>query len=123
MRYLLDANAVIFAFTGHPRVLARFADCDEGDLALSAIAFAEISLGISRGKPPSPDVMAGFLEEVAVVPFDEQAARCYARLPFRRGNFDRLIAAHALSLDLTLVTNNEADFADIPGLRTENWTL
>ncbi len=123
MRFLLDANAVILALTGHPRVLGRLADCDEGDLALSAIAFAEVFLGIARGKPPSLDVMAGFLEEVIVLPFDEQAARSYAQLPFRRGNFDRLIAAHALSLDLILVTNNEGDFADIPGLRLENWTL
>jgi tRNA(fMet)-specific endonuclease VapC len=43
-------------------------------------------------------------------------------LPFRRASYDRLIAAHALSLDLTLITNNEGDFADVPGLRVENWT-
>ena len=58
-----------------------------------------------------------------ILPFDEAAARCYAQLPFRRGRFDRLLAAHALSLGSTVITDNEADFADIPGLTIENWTL
>ncbi|PMZ78725.1 VapC toxin family PIN domain ribonuclease, partial [Pseudomonas sp. FW306-2-11AD] len=51
------------------------------------------------------------------------AAREYARLPFKRARFDRLLAAHALSLGATIVTNNEADFADVPGLRVENWSV
>ena len=46
----------------------------------------------------------------------------YCEIPFKRNRFDRLIAAHALSLGLTLVTNNEADFSDISGLGIENWT-
>ena len=57
-----------------------------------------------------------------VVPFDQAAAQIYARLPFRRHRFDRLIAAHALALDVTLVTANERDFRDIAALRVENWT-
>jgi tRNA(fMet)-specific endonuclease VapC len=56
------------------------------------------------------------------LPFDDAAARAYARMPFRRGRFDRLLAAHALSLDATVVTNNLSDFADIPGLKVEDWT-
>lgn len=123
MRYLLDANVVILALTGDARVAARLAECDEGDLGVSAIVFAEVFHGTSRGKPPSQEVMDGFIEEVKLLPFDERAARAYARLPFKRGSFDRLIAAHALSLELTLVTANVADFADIAGLKTENWTL
>jgi tRNA(fMet)-specific endonuclease VapC len=58
---------------------------------------------------------------VPVLPFDAAAAEVYARLPFRRGSFDRLIAAHALALDLVLVTDNVADYADVPGLKVENW--
>ena len=58
-----------------------------------------------------------------MLPFDERDAEAYAVLPFRRGRFDRLLAAHAVSRDLALITNNEADFADIAGLRVENWTL
>ena len=58
-----------------------------------------------------------------MLPFEEVAAEAYQLVPFRRGRFDRLIAAHALALGLTVVTNNEEDFADIPGLAIENWTL
>ena len=54
---------------------------------------------------------------------DEAAAREYAKLPFKRARFDRLLAAHALSIGATVVTNNEADFADVPGLKIENWTV
>ena len=60
-------------------------------------------------------------ERVPVLPFDRMAAARYAGIPFRRGRFDRLIAAHALSLGARLVTNNPADFSDIPDLRMENW--
>ena len=63
-----------------------------------------------------------FFSAIPVMPFDDVAARVYAMIPFKRGSFDRLVAAHALSLDLILVTNNERDFADISGLRIENWT-
>lgn len=122
MRYLLDANICIRLFSGdHPRLTARILDCDEGDLAVSAIAFAEIAYGSSQGKLPPIEVLNAFLRDVALLSFDEAAARAYARLPFRRGSFDRLIAAHALSLDLALVTDNERHFADIPNLRIENW--
>jgi tRNA(fMet)-specific endonuclease VapC len=46
----------------------------------------------------------------------------YAQLPFKRASFDRLIAAHAVSQDLIVVTGNAKDFADVPGLKVENWT-
>ncbi|MEO9129659.1 MAG: PIN domain-containing protein, partial [Sphingomonas sp.] len=68
-------------------------------------------------------VLEAFVGEIPILDFDEAAARAYATLPFRRGRFDRLLAAHALSLGAVLVTNNERDFADIPGLVVENWTL
>ena len=87
----------------------------------SGIAYAEVMLGILRqGQDAGP---ARFLfSRVEVMPFDRAAADAYARLPFRRANFDRLIAAHALAIDATLVTANPRDFADIPGLRVEDWT-
>ena len=90
-------------------------------LATSAITYAEVMVGISD-KRKLPFTTALF-DSAPVLPFDEAAAAVYATLPFRRGSYDRLIAAHALSLNLTLVTNNERDFADVPGLRVENWML
>ncbi len=66
------------------------------------------------------------LPALTIVAFDEAAALIYGEILSMRGwvrsrDFDRLIAAHALSLRATLVTNNERDFRDIPGLVVENW--
>ena len=124
MKYLLDANTIIHLLGGtRPNLIARIAECDVGSLATSVIAFGEVALGAERGKPPLADALEGLLEEVILLPFDEAAARAYAKLPFRRASFDRLIAAHALSAGLVLITDNESDFADVPGLRVENWTM
>lgn len=101
----------------------RIEACAPGDIGISAVSFAEVMIGTERGKPPPPDVVDAFLNAIPLLPFDEAAAREYARLPFKRARFDRLLAAHALSLGATIVTNNEADFADVRGLRVENWTI
>ena len=100
----------------------RISACSPGDIAISAISFAEVALGTWNGKPPRQDVLDAFAEAIPILPFDEAAARAYAQLPFKRARFDRLLAAHALSIGATIVTNNEVDFADVPGLTIENWT-
>jgi tRNA(fMet)-specific endonuclease VapC len=124
VNYLLDANTIIHLLgETRPKLIARVAQCDAGSLATSTIAFAEVALGTELGKPPMADLLEGFIEEVILLPFDEAAARIYATLSFRRASFDRLIAAHAIATNLILVTDNEADFADVPGLKVENWTV
>lgn len=123
MRYLLDANACILLLAGHTNLVTRAADCDEDDLVISAIAFAEVAVGSWKGKKPGSLALMNMRQRIPVVPFDEEAARVYAGLPFKRGSYDRLIGAHALALNLTLITANERDFTDIPGLAVENWTL
>lgn len=124
MKYLLDSNTVIaLVMNGNAGVVARAAACDEGDMVTSAIVYAEIALGAVRGKPPAIDQLRAFVEEVPVLDFDYKAALAYAGLPFRRGSYDRLIAAHALSHDLVMVTHNGRHFADVPGLRVENWMV
>ena len=123
MRFMLDANIVIGLLGGGPDQLRqRVEECDRGDIAISSIAFAEVALGSWNGKRPSLIVLDQLPRFFDILPFDHLAARMYARLPFRRQSFDMLIAAHAIATGLTLVTNNERDFADIPGLATENWT-
>ena len=123
MRYLLDSNIIIRLVIGvGDELRARAADCDEGDLVTSAIAYAEVAYGSLNGKPPAFEKLQAFVEEVPVLSFDYKASQTYAALPFRRGGYDRLIAAHALSEDLVLVTENTADFLDVPGLHVENWT-
>lgn len=124
MRYLLDSNILIaIGLDANDAVTSRAAQCDRGDLVTSSIAFAEVVHGSERGKPPPLDELAILIEEIAVMPFDDKAAQAYAGIPFKRASYDRLIAAHALALGLIVVTDNEADFADVPGLKVENWTL
>ncbi|MEA3012984.1 MAG: tRNA(fMet)-specific endonuclease VapC [Sphingomonadales bacterium] len=123
MKYLFDSNIIIMTVLGVGEALQRrVAACDEDDIVTSSIAYAEVAHGAVRGKPPAFEKLQAFVEEVPVLDFDYKAARAYATLPFKRASFDRLIAAHALSHGLVVVTDNEADFADVPGLRTENWT-
>ena len=123
LKYLLDSNVIIAAIDGEIAELrARIAECDEDDLVPSAIAYAEVAHGSMQGKRPAIDILDAFLVDVPVLPFDAGAAAAYARLPFLRGSYDRLIAAHALSLRLTVITRNERDFSGIPDLQVENWT-
>ena len=121
-KFLIDADMAIYAMAERFSPLNdRLAFCYPGDVAISVISFAEIAVGTFVGKPPSPEVLDAFVAVVPIMPFDEVAAQAYARLPFKRARFDRLLAAHALSLGATVVTNNEADFSDVPGLQVENW--
>lgn len=123
-RFLIDTDCAIYAMEGLFAPLGeRLAQCEPGDAAISAISLAELLLGTGNGKPPPADVLEAYLRAIPVLPFDDAAARAYAALPFRRARFDRLLAAHALALDAAIITNNEADYADVPGLRVENWTL
>jgi tRNA(fMet)-specific endonuclease VapC len=123
-RYLIDANSAIYALSGRFAVMrARFEASEPGDISISAITFAEVALGSQMGQPPPLEALEAVLAAVPMLPFDEAAAREYARLPFRRARFDRLLAAHALSIAATVITNNEGDFADVSGLKVENWTV
>ncbi len=122
VKYLLDSNIIIAAITAASTALHdRLAMCDEDDLVTSAIAYAEVAHGSLQGKPPPLEIVDMFLEDIPVLPFDGAAARTYATLPFVRASYDRLIAAHALSAELTMVSRNLRRFADVPGLRAENW--
>lgn len=124
MKYLLDANAIIeMLIKPQSAVLRRVAACDSGDVAISAIGFSEVAIGSVNGKPPPMDVLDAMLSEIEMLPFDEAAARAYAALPFKRGSFDRLIAAHAIAAQLILVTANGKDFSDVAGLYVEDWSL
>lgn len=124
IRYLIDSDSAIFAMAGRFEAMrARFENLSPGEIAISVISYAEIALGTYIGKPPSPETLDAFVATVPLVAFDEAAARAYATLPFKRARFDRLLAAHALSLNAIVVTNNESDFADVPDLRVENWAV
>ncbi len=129
-RYMLDTNTCIYLMKQQPaEVAARFAQCYVGEVVMSVVTTAELEYGVSRSgenENRNRKALDMLLEDIPPVPLDREAARAYGpiRLATRdkaRDALDKLIAAHAVALDVTLVTNNEADFAGYPGLRVENW--
>ncbi len=120
--FLLDSNICIYVLAEADGAVARrLAECEVGSAVTSSIVYAEVM----RGRPDDrwDEAAADALfTAVPVLLFDRRAASCYRAVPFKRGTFDRLIAAHALALGLVLVTNNPRDYGDVPGLRLENWT-
>lgn len=130
MRYLLDTNICVHLTQGHPaKLLHRFQEFDYGDLAISVITLAELRHGVERNpaiKHEAERALDVLLTFLPVLPLDNAVAVQYgifaaAVRDRRRDALDRLIAAHAACLGLTLVTNNAADFKDYPGLNVENW--
>lgn len=122
--FLLDSNIIIYLLEGlSDAARDRIEQCSPGEVATSAVAYAEVMRGIATDDPVAQRKGEAFFSIVKVLPFDAVAARCYARIPFKHGRFDRLIAAHAIAADLTVVTNNSADFVDVPGLKFENWAI
>ena len=120
--FLLDSTICIYLLQGAVVPLnARVRQQARGSLAVSAISYAEVRSGLRA--PEAERALQSFLRDVVLLPFDAAAAEAHARLPFRHARLDRLIAAQALAAGLTLITNNERHFADIPDLKLENWTL
>ena len=126
---MLDTNICIYAILGGNEYLDRRLDkCETGDLVMSAITLGELEAGFAKSSNPDAarNDATPIFESVAVVPFDEAAARAFGRIQStavpRRGAYDRQIAAHAISLGIAVVTNNKRDFDGIPDLVVENWT-
>ncbi len=128
MAYLIDTNIAIHARDGTDAVLDKLAEHD-GEVLLSALSLAELQRGVYRD-PRFTAIRHARLEvllhAVPVLPFDAPAAMAYGRIIAQCGwargrDYDRMIAAHAISSASILVTNNRADFRDIPGLSIENW--
>lgn len=129
-RFMLDTNICIYLMKQQPpQVAQRFAQCYVGDVVISAITLAELEHGVvcsGLSKTRNRKALDAFLEDIPVAPFEHEAARAYgpahhATRERKRDALDKLIAAHAIALNVTLVTSNEADFTAYPGLRVENW--
>jgi tRNA(fMet)-specific endonuclease VapC len=130
VKFLIDTNIVIHARDGSEPVLDRLSR-HEGAVFLSALSLAELQRGLYRAGTDGPFRQARLkrmLQTIPVLAFDAAAAEAYglvlAQIGWtRRSDFDRMIGAHALATDCTLVTASSTDFSDIPGLSLENWTL
>jgi tRNA(fMet)-specific endonuclease VapC len=130
--YLLDTNTVSYYIAGNPpQVREELDSVGRGSTAVSSVTEAELRYGVAR----NPNAIRrrksveSFLEDASILPWDSVAARAYGLLRAeqeRKGRplsvEDLMIAAHALSLGLTLVTHDSA-FSYVDGLKTEDWTV
>ncbi len=131
MKYMLDTNIIIYIIKHRPEaVFRRFQELAPSDFCISAVTMAEMEYGISKSSRPEQNRIAFdlFISGIDILSFDDAAAEEYG--PIRAGlekdgmpigPNDLLIAAHAKSRDLILVTNNTREFDRVEGLTVENW--
>ena len=127
---MLDTNICVYAIQGGNEHLdQRFGECEAGDLVMSAVTLGELETSFARSgdQDGARRDLEPVLADVIVMPFDAAAARIFGRIqataPSRRNACDHQIAAHAISLGLVVITNNEKGFSGIPGIAIENWTM
>ena len=127
---LLDTNICIHVINARPvAVLERFRQYRMGEIGLCSVVAAQLADGVAKsGSARNRQALEMFLAPLEILPFDEAAVWAYGdlRAELERkgtpiGALDTMIAAHALSQQSTLVTNNTREFARVPGLSVENW--
>nr|WP_286169542.1 type II toxin-antitoxin system VapC family toxin [Halocella sp. SP3-1] len=128
---MLDTNICIYIIKEKPeKVINKFHTLDVGDVCISSITLAELEYGVEKSQYTERNrlALAGFLSSIEVLPFSDKAASEYGRIRAeleRQGNiigaYDLMIGAHALSENITLVTNNTKEFQRINNLSLENW--
>ena len=127
---LLDTNICIHVINARPpAVLERFRQHRMGEIGVCSVVAAELAYGVAKiGSTRNRQALEMFLAPLVILPFDEAALWVYGdlRAELERkgtpiGSLDTMIAAHALSQQSTLVTNNTREFARVPGLALENW--
>ncbi len=131
MKLMLDTNVCIYLIKEHPpSVLERFASHAVGDIGISVMTLAELEYGASKSSRPARnrEALDQFISPLEVASFDRRATAAYGNLRSTLekkgqsiGSMDLLIAAHALSLDVRLVTRNVREFGRVPGLSVEDW--
>lgn len=131
MKYLLDTNICIYIIKKKPEiVLKKVQTLSPNDICVSSITVAELRYGVEKSQHVAKNQQAleWFLLPLSIMPFNMDAAISYGKIRAELeakgqpiGSLDILIAAHALSLGYTVVTNNTREFNRVPGLRVENW--
>jgi tRNA(fMet)-specific endonuclease VapC len=129
LRFMLDTDTVSFALRREGAVADRLLEQKPSAICMSSITLSELAFGAAHRKSSQlKALIEGFSAAVQVLPFDAVAALRFgelaadlARAGKPIGDFDTLIAAHALACEIVLVTNNVKHFSLVPGLRIENW--
>lgn len=133
MKYMLDTNICIYLIKQKPpRVLKHFQSHVVGDIGISSITLAELRYGVAKSQQIEKNSRAldEFILPLEIADFDEKAAESYGnvRASLEKegkpiGSMDMLIGAHALSLGITLVTNNTREFRQIKNLKIADWSI
>ena len=128
---MLDTNICIYIIKKRPpRVLHKLTEMDISDVGISSITLSELEYGVEKSQFPQRNRIAllEFLSPVEIYNYDDLAAKEYgiirAKLEKKGtiiGSLDMLIAAHAISMSLILITNNENEFKKVPKLKVGNW--
>ncbi len=131
MQFLLDTNICIYIIKQKPpKVLQRFNIYQVGDIGVSSITVAELEFGVQKSQfsTKNQQALTQFLLPLTIVDFDLAAAIVYGDIRAKLekqgkpiGSLDTLIAAHTISLEVTLVTNNAKEFSHVPNLQLDNW--
>lgn len=131
LRYMLDTNILIYTVKNRPEVVRRNFEAHDGEICASSVTAMELLYGAHKSQAVrrNLDVIEGLLGRIELLDFDlgaaEHAGQIRAELALAGtpiGPFDVMIAGHARSRGLCLVTNNEGEFARVGGLRLANWT-
>jgi len=131
MKLMLDTNICIYIIKQQPEaVLRRFLEYQVGDIGISSITLSELRYGVAKSKhrEKNSNALDEFLIPLEILPFDEDAALAYGEIRSSLeiagtpiGAMDLLIAAHAVSQGVTLITNNLRKFSRVSGLAVVDW--
>ena len=132
MKYLIDTNICIYIMNKRPvEVIKKFKQFELGEIGISTITVSELQYGVAKStyREKNQQRLEEFIAPLEILTYDEMAERAYGDIRFQLekygqpiGPLDLLIAAHALSQDLVLITNNDMEFKRIKNLKVENWT-
>lgn len=131
IQYMLDTNICIYIIKRKPaNVIERLRQSRVSQVGISTITLSELEYGVAKSIKPEQNqfALAQFLAPMEILSYGDEAAQQYGRLRAfleKQGmsidSLDMLIAAHVLSIDTILVTNNEKEFSRVPGLKIDNW--
>ena len=131
IKYMLDTNTCIYIIKRKPvDVIDRFMRLQISQVSVSSITLSELEYGVIKSSKPEQNhlALAQFLSPMEILPYGDAAAQHYGKLRVYLekhgtpiGSLDMLIAAHALSTDCILITNNVKEFERVPNLKINNW--
>ncbi|MCZ6686250.1 MAG: tRNA(fMet)-specific endonuclease VapC [Gammaproteobacteria bacterium] len=130
IKYMLDTNILIYTIRKRPKKVRDAFKEYSDNLSMSTITLGELVYGAEKSSQPARNLadIEALAARVDVLPFDSQAAQHFGQVRAELakagkpiGPYDLMIAGHARSRGLILVTNNLREFKRVPGLRLENW--